>query len=463
MLVRRRLRSAFAGLVAFLVFGAFDHWPFWGDTWFFVGLGVFLSATFVEPFFSRPQDAIVNAVGGLGAYLSVDRGSIESLWTAFLAVMLVLAAAGMYASLAVEGRAKLVAFRVSSSLGRAVVVGAGALLLIVLSEAASGEEGFEWLAAGSVALVVATGVEWDRMISGLRRTDRLATAVAAIGPKMLLVAVGGGESYAQGESLTIEGQSLARGIVLARLPHKEGMRYRIGLDREVSEVVARYPGEVRLRSCDDDRVILGVAAEGSSDSRLEFEPLGDLSVGMPVSLNVKGEPLLYQVSQLELVSSTWIGASAVVRRARAHVVGWPWDEEEIDEAEHGIALEAFEGALTALGEDRYERSEFIWCFRRLGRFRDPHALSALPHIVTRMPGLTGEAMIDASRTPPTKASATRLSERGDCRHHAMVQRLASLAERTTECCDVVGVSGELDTSPDKDVVGELQVHVGKRP
>lgn len=71
---------------------------------------------------------------------------------------------------------------------------------------------------------------------------------------------------------------------------------------------------------------------------------------------------------------------------------YEWDEEEVSEAEGQIARDTFDSALIALSRDRYERNEFIFSFRLLGRLRDPHPLPHLPLVLARMPGLTADAM-----------------------------------------------------------------------
>jgi hypothetical protein len=313
------------GLTLFVALGAIDDGRFWSETWFFAGLGVFLSATFVEPFFSRPQDAIVNAVGGITIFVGAQRDPIEGLWLTFVAAMVVLVVAGVWASLTIEGsgRLKWPAFRVASALGRANIVGTTALLLIVLTEAANGEQGFEWLAAGTGVLMAALGINWAGVLGGTRRTIGAATAVAAVGPRMLLVATGGKPSLEPGDAVEVEGRDQAEGVVIARLPHKDGVRYQLALDREWTSIAPTFPGELVVRASDQISKVVGAAAEGSTDLRLEFEPLGAVSVGQPVALHVDGEVLLYQVSRLGLVSSSWAGAAAVVPHASAHVVGWP--------------------------------------------------------------------------------------------------------------------------------------------
>lgn len=85
------------------------------------------------------------------------------------------------------------------------------------------------------------------------------------------------------------------------------------------------------------------------------------------------------------------------REMAAFAEAYEWDETEVSEAEHEMALETFDHAFALLDDDRYERSEFIWALRRLGRLSDAHAVARVPELLRRMPGLTAEAMAYLSK------------------------------------------------------------------
>jgi hypothetical protein len=124
MLVRQRLPTAILALSAFTVLGAIGDHRFWLATWFYVGLGTVISATFVEPYFSRPQDAIVNAGAGIGAVAASAHIPVAPLWYGFLGLLIVILLLGVVASVAPESPNGLrwAAFRLSSRLGRATVI-----------------------------------------------------------------------------------------------------------------------------------------------------------------------------------------------------------------------------------------------------------------------------------------------------------------------------------------------------
>jgi Reverse transcriptase (RNA-dependent DNA polymerase) len=61
--------------------------------------------------------------------------------------------------------------------------------------------------------------------------------------------------------------------------------------------------------------------------------------------------------------------------------------EEIEEIRLDEVRGIFDSALAALGEDRYQRSEFTFALRQLSRAKDPHAITGIPQVLLRIPGL----------------------------------------------------------------------------
>src|SRR3954471_16898593 len=91
LLVRRRLVASSIGSAAFVVLGLIATDKTWGQPWLFVGMGLAVSATFLEPYFGTPRAAIANAAGGIGACVGAEHGAIDGLWialTVFLGVVM---------------------------------------------------------------------------------------------------------------------------------------------------------------------------------------------------------------------------------------------------------------------------------------------------------------------------------------------------------------------------------------
>jgi hypothetical protein len=100
--VRRRLPWAVFGLVAFAVLGRLSEAGFFSSVAFGIGVGTFASATFVEPFFTRPQDALVNCLAGVVAFAAVTKPPERGLWVAWL-VLVLCVLAGAVAAILIRG------------------------------------------------------------------------------------------------------------------------------------------------------------------------------------------------------------------------------------------------------------------------------------------------------------------------------------------------------------------------
>jgi hypothetical protein len=324
--VRRRLYVALVGLVVFTALGSRYTTQFWTQSWFFIGIGMAASATFLEPFFAKPQHAIVNALGGIGAVAAVDKAPITGLWLTFLGALVVILIAGIAATVMSEAHpaAKWLAFRVASYLGKATVVGGSALALLVLTAAANHVRNFEWLAAGSAALTVALTADWHAWFTRVVQHREVATAIAAIGPRMLLVAASS-RAFQQGDGVEVEtGSGTIAGNIVARLPHAQGLRYQIALAAEWTEIIGAFPGDLILRAARANEDAIGAVGEGTTERTVDFQPFRALEIGAPVCLHPDtSRTLLYQVARLRLVDSRWLGARAITPHATARLIGWP--------------------------------------------------------------------------------------------------------------------------------------------
>ncbi len=84
------------------------------------------------------------------------------------------------------------------------------------------------------------------------------------------------------------------------------------------------------------------------------------------------------------------------------------DEEEIEEIRLDEVRSIFDGAMAALDEDRYQRSELTFALRQFSRAKDAHAISAVPELLLRLPGLTPVACryLEAVATVEHRATVT---------------------------------------------------------
>lgn len=326
-LVRRRLIVATPAVIVFVCLGLVGVEDIGNPPWLSVGLGMALSAVFLEPYFAGPRSALVNGAAAALAILSTSQGEISALWWVALAGMLCIAALGLTASVTHSGSLNRVSKAIVSRLGRAPVVGGTALLLCVLVAASNEQNNFQWLFLGSIILVAAISTDWMRLLSATRKSAESSLAVAAIGPRMLLVAESPAE-YVPGTGVTISHLSQeAHATVMARLPHPEGTRYELALDLDCADLCPQLPAEISIAPADGHEHLVAAVGAGSTQHILEFEPLTDLQIGAPVSVQRGDGDVLYQVVQSRLKESSWGGARAVVAHAQARLVGRPHSNE----------------------------------------------------------------------------------------------------------------------------------------
>jgi hypothetical protein len=322
-LVRRRLVVATPAAVIFVVLGLVGTDNVGNPPWLSVGLGMALSAVFLEPYFAGPRSAVVNGAAAALAILSTPKGEIETLWWISLVALVVIAVLGLVASVTHHGSINRVCKGISARLGRAPVVGGSLLLLCVLISAADTNNGFQWLFVGSAILVAAISTDWMRLLSATRRLPVAATAVSAVGPRMLLVADTPSD-YSPGTTVSIShAEDTAQATVVARFPHAEGTRHQMALSVDCTDLCPELPAEIDLVAVQESDPLVAAVGAGSTQHTLEFEPLSDLLVGAPVSVRRGADNILYQVVQSRLKENTWAGARAVTTHAQARLVGRP--------------------------------------------------------------------------------------------------------------------------------------------
>lgn len=322
-LVRRRLLVATPAAIIFVALGLIGTDGIGNPPWLSVGLGMALSAVFLEPYFAGPRSALANGAAAALAILSTPRGEIETLWWISLVGMGCIATLGLIASVTHRGSVNRISKGISSRLGRAPVVGGSLLLLCVLIAAADTHDGFQWLFVGSAILVAAISTDWMRLLSATRRLPVAATAVSAVGPRMLLVADTPAD-YSSGTTVSIShAEQTAPATIVARLPHPEGTRHQVALSVDCADLCPELPAEIDIAPAQDPEPLVAAVGAGSTQHTLEFEPLSDLPVGAPVSVRRGEDSILYQVVQSRLKENTWDGTRAITTHAQARLVGRP--------------------------------------------------------------------------------------------------------------------------------------------
>lgn len=320
--------------IIFVVLGLIGTDDIGNPPWLSVGLGMALSAVFLEPYFAGPRSALVNGAAAGLAILNTPKGEIETLWWISLVALVCIAVLGLIASVTHRGSINRICKGISSRLGRAPVVGGSLLLLCVLISAADTHDSFQWLFVGSAILVAAISTDWMRLLSATRQLPVAATAVSAVGPRMLLVADTSSD-YSPGTPISVShADQTAPATIVARLPHPEGTRHQVALSVDCADLCSELPAEIDIAPAPDPEPLVAAVGAGSTQHTLEFEPLSDLPVGAPVSVRRGEGNILYQVVQSRLKENTWAGTRAITTHAQARLVGRP----DVDELRGGANL-----------------------------------------------------------------------------------------------------------------------------
>ncbi len=317
--VRDRLYVALPAMIVFTVLGAFaSSEAFWVQWWFYVGLGVFFSGVFLEPFFGTARACLANSLAAIGAFFSADRSRLEPLWTIFLLLALVLLVAAILAAvLPGSGRAKSMLNRVSTW-GTSSLFGAVALLLESTSAVATGDPNPVLLAVGTVSLVVGVRLR----LSYFRSRDVLflsPVVVDSIGPNMLLLE-GVAASLDPGTEVVVQPSGIV-GTFLGRLPGPFGPRALVAVGAEWHSVAPRLPSHVSLEKTSETERVLGLVGAGSDTSQVRFAMAAGSRIGDPATVRVGDDDVLYQVASQGLVDYRWDDSRAVIAEATALQVG----------------------------------------------------------------------------------------------------------------------------------------------
>jgi len=327
MSARARAVSGLIGFALFVGFGSLFGANFWTAWWFYVGLGITISRIFLEPFFSRPQDAILTGAGAAAIFASASREGAPLLWGVYLGISLIIFVSGALAALLPDKirEVKRLGYVVATSSGRPVLVGASALMLEAVSHLRSDGE---YLALGTLGLIAFLTIDWTelRVFAGKKPGTGLGSALAAFGPRMLLVDAGGAE-MAVGDRIAVRvGNRSSGGTITSRMPHKRGLRYQLVLDVEWDKLCKDFPSPVRLEPESEPGRVVGTVGENSTDNVLQFEPVRSLRVGDPVEIRGSdNRRALYQVTGVQLRRIGWEGSNALVPHATAVHVGAPRD------------------------------------------------------------------------------------------------------------------------------------------
>ena len=312
--------------------------------WFFIGLGIFVSAVFVEHHFTSPQDAVVNAVASVGVFISANRTDVDVLWDLFLVLALITLVLALVATLPFEGAFKQLSFRWSSAFGRTVVLG-GAALLIEVSRRVAIPDDRAWLfGAGVGALLVSVSGKWYEVFRRPRTSGGFV--LDALGPSQLLLSgLPPGTTHGQVFKAMGHDQKTVDVVVTTTLPSEAGLRaVVVPTSGDWTTLRETFPSPIILSVSDEAPPFVGVVGPGSTTQTVIFDAARSVAIGETVQVTVAERQVLFQVVDAVLDSISWEGSRQVHARVSARQIGALEDgflriENELPEAHARITTD----------------------------------------------------------------------------------------------------------------------------
>jgi len=280
-----------------------------------------ISVVFAEPYFTAPRTAIATAMSQVGGYFAADRSTFAGLWNLLLVISALVILAALVAMVRQEGPGELFHW-ISTRLGRAVVLGSIATLIIMLQIATKDPNKASPMAVVVACIYGIVFLDWRRLILGRRAPVVPAYfVVAAHAPNQLLIS--STMRMDVGAKVIVEGiVGSSRAHVAEELASQGGSRYRVVLTSNWRQVIDAAATTCSIREDDGpESPPTGFAIEGSTETTLRVHPAGDLGVGETHRVVDAQGDVLYQVTGLLLEEERWLDSAAIVPRAVMAQVG----------------------------------------------------------------------------------------------------------------------------------------------
>jgi hypothetical protein len=309
------------GLVAYVVCALFAGESSFTSWWFFVGVGIYVAAVFVEHHFTSPQDAIVNAAASIGAYLAADRSGADPMWDLYLGMVVVTLVFALIATLPFEGTFKALAFHWATTLGKVRVLGGLALLIEFAHRVQERSEHAIIFGIGAALLLVVVSGRWYTVIGRQRAKGDNTSLADAIGPSQLLLEHVP-TSVKRGRVVTIAGAHEVDAVISATLPGRDGVRaVAVLVDGAWQDINSQLDVPITLSDTDTDLPFVGAVGPGSTSQTLLFHPAYSIQVGATLVLPGSERDTLFQVTEMRLDTLAWDGSRQIVSVAAARQIG----------------------------------------------------------------------------------------------------------------------------------------------
>jgi hypothetical protein len=297
--------------------------------WYLAGLlAIVVNPALLEPWYSRPQDVLVNSLIGLGLVVTADPAPETTPgWRILMGVLILLGVLALLALALGAGRDEgpgvgiaRAAYALSRQ-GTSVAIYSAVFWLSAYDFAGELNSEF-WKLAGGWLLLVAVGrTNWQAAWASVSGQAMPGSPQGMIGPSILLVA--GSQLPVAGTRVQIVGSDNTTGTVVTRIQRASDAWAEVFIDdaEACHRLVQQTSVSLEPLSIGEETGFVGAVDAGSTNRSVQFVAVRQMSVGDVVMVRHGAREILYQISNAEVERSNIRGGAHLVVRARGAQLG----------------------------------------------------------------------------------------------------------------------------------------------
>lgn len=300
-----------------------------GHAWFLAGLlAIVINPHLLEPWYTRPQDTLVNGTIALALVLTANKSQAAYPgWVTLGIVVGVLAMAALFGLALGAGRERGMgsglgrSASVVSRIGSAAAIYSGVFWLAAFEYSNGINSTFWQLGGGWLVLILLGSVNWQAVVAAGTRRSIPCKPDGMIGPSVLLVS--GPSLPAAGANVTLsDGRDEFSGTILTRIQRASDAWAEVFVEGAASCQTLVQSHAISITESDaKPSEFVGSVDSGSSHAAVEFVAVQPLRIGGVVSVPFREEEILYQISSARLDRSSVRGGSHLITRARGVQLG----------------------------------------------------------------------------------------------------------------------------------------------
>lgn len=300
--------------------------------WFAAAFAVIINSLLLEPFFPRPVDVIANAIAFVILAETTTRSYTELGWftgEAICLVALTLAVFGLVAGGKDNtGRVGAIASsaRLLSQTASAKLIFSAAFFLSAIEAHPTWDHQFWKLTLGWVFFLLVGSVNWQKIWASATGKPDQCTVEGMFGPANLVVSAPNLPPMGSSMLVAGAGSNSAVAILTSRIRRRDDFCGVLHMgDAAVCELLVRSSSlsleQIRGGAAGNADSVIGAVDAGSSDRKILFVTLRDLTVGTVVTVRQGNENVLYQLTSAQVERVDVKGGGQLVIRANGVQLG----------------------------------------------------------------------------------------------------------------------------------------------